>query len=98
MRKQALRKLLSVARKACREPDEPRHEPAPFGFAARVASRWSSIGNGPDWRDLLERFCWWGAGASVAVCLLACAYDATRPEPDAFDLVLNVQQADAQLP
>lgn len=85
-----LARLLTLARKAGAELTS--ELPAsPPGFAARVAARWARPdAHGPSVADLWERVCWWGAGAAVAVTVLAVSYQGGAPEPAAFDLLLAV--------
>jgi hypothetical protein len=85
MKTNALQKLLTSARKACQPP--PPADPAepPLGFATRVAALWRARQGGPRRADLWERCSWWGAGASIAICLILIVHHAVQPEPDALD-------------
>ncbi len=98
MDKQQLQKLIANARKAYAPQSAPVATAAPFGFATRIAARWSEVRKPPGHGDIWERFCWWGASVSVAVCVAAFAYQALSPEPNAFDLVLGIQASDPELP
>ena len=94
---QAIHQLIAAARKAYK-PLPPTAQEAPFGFSTRVAARWAEARKHTGRGDVWERFCWWGAGASVAVCLAAFAHQALTPEPDPFDLLLEVQAVGAEVP
>jgi hypothetical protein len=39
--------------------------------------------------DAWERLCWWGAGASVAVCFMAFVSQSLTPEPNPFDALIE---------
>jgi hypothetical protein len=41
------------------------------------------------WLDAFERLCWWGAGATVALCLVLGVLHRPPPEPDAFAPLLE---------
>lgn len=97
-RKQALGKLIIAARKAHQPQSTPTPQPAPVGFATRIAARWAEAGRRNGWADVWERLCWWGASASIAVCLLVFAQKTMTPEPSAFDLLLEVEAVDSELP
>jgi len=86
-----LRKLITAARKAQAPPLTQSDLPAPFGFSTRVAARWTVTRGRSNWAELWERLCWWGAGASVAVCLVAASYQSLAPEPNPFDVLLEAQ-------
>ena len=90
---ESLRKLIEAARKAQALPSPPESS-APFGFSTRVAARWAALPRRSGLADAWERLCWWGASASVAVCLLTFASQSLQPEPNPFDVLLEAQ-ADA---
>ena len=92
-----LRRLIAAARKA-RAPQAAPPADAPFGFATRVAARWADARGRASHGELWERFCWWGASVSVAVCLAAFTYQAVTPERNAFDLLLEIPAASQTLP
>ena len=98
MNRESLRKLIVAARKAHSPGCVPTPASAPFGFATRVAARWADARHRVSRGDLWERFCWWGASVSVAVCIAAFSYQELRPEPNAFDLILDAQALDSELP
>ena len=98
MNKQPLQELIASARKAYAPSSAPPAEAAPLGFATRIAARWSAARRHPARGDIWERFCWWGASVSVAVCVAAFAQQALSPEPNAFDLILGIQASDPELP
>lgn len=86
-----LSRLIATARKAYAPaqspPGEVRH--APFGFSTRVVARWRGAQKrepGRTWEGL----CWWGAAASVTICLLVFV-QRYQAEPTTFDLLLNVE-------
>ena len=98
----SLKSLLQLARKADRNaglqtgpsPERAGLETgatvrAPFGFSTRVAARWAAEGRKPSAADLWQRLCWWGATASLLVCLTSAIYRASLPEPTAFDVLLE---------
>jgi hypothetical protein len=62
---------------------------APFGFSTRVAARWAQSARKPGVADVWQRLCWWGATASLLVCLTSAIYRASLPEPNAFDVLLQ---------
>ena len=84
-----LRRLIQAARKAHAPPLAPSDLPAPFGFSTRVAALWVAVPRRAGWADAWERLCWWGAGASVAVCLFAFVNQSLQPEPNPFDVLLE---------
>lgn len=43
----------------------------------------------PSWAVAFERLCWWGAGATVALCLLVGVLQRPPPEPEVFELLLE---------
>lgn len=89
MNNESLRKLIQAARKAPMPTEAPPVSTAPFGFSTRVAARWAALPKRSGLADIWERLCWWGAGASVAVCLLAFAGQSLQPEPDPFDALME---------
>ena len=91
---ETLRKLIEAARKAHAPSPAPSALAAPFGFSTRVASRWAAARGKSNWAEHWERLCWWGASASVAVCLFAFVNQSLQPEPNPFDVLLEAQ-ADA---
>ena len=93
-----LRKLIAAARKAHTPSPMPSALEAPFGFATRVATRWGAARQPANRGDLWERFCWWGASVSVAVCLAAFTQHLLTPAPNAFDLMLDAPVEDAGIP
>lgn len=97
MDKQPLQKLIAAARKGYAAQSAPPTEAAPLGFSTRIAARWSAARRHPARGDILERFCWWGASVSVAVCVAAFAQQALSPEPNAFELVLEIQAPEPEL-
>ena len=97
----SLKSLLQLARKANRRtglqtgpsPERAGLETgatvrAPFGFSTRVASRWAAESR-PSIADVWQRLCWWGATASLLICLSSAVYRAALPEPNAFDVLLE---------
>ena len=84
----ALQKLIRAARKAplASVPPEPS---APFGFSTRVAALWVAGRGRSGLSDAWERLCWWGAGVSVAVCVLAFVGQSLQPEPNPFDELID---------
>ncbi|HZO86525.1 MAG TPA: hypothetical protein VFC26_14995 [Verrucomicrobiae bacterium] len=93
--KPSLQKLITAARKVRRLASAAPESEAPFGFATRVAARWAAQRRASA-ADVWQRLCWWGATASIAICLFSAVYRATLPEPNAFDLLLEqpVMEAD----
>jgi len=89
-----LRKLIRAARKVHAPTPAPSDLMAPFGFSARVAARWAAARAESNWAAHWERLCWWGASASVAVCLFTFVNQSLQPEPNPFDVLIEVQ-ADA---
>ena len=90
---ESLRKLIQAARQAPSPAPAPApappDSPGPFGFSTRVAARWAA-GQGRSGRaDVWERLCWWGASASVAVCLLAFVNQSLQPEANPFDELIE---------
>lgn len=83
-----LRKLIQAARKAHAGP-APAETPAPFGFSTRVAARWAAARGKSNWAEHWERLSWWGASASVAVCLFAFVNQSLQPEPNPFDALIE---------
>ena len=95
--KQTLQKLILAARKA-HTPQAPlATQEAPLGFSTRVAAHWAATRERSSWGDLWERLCWWGASASLAVCLLAFVNHSLQPDPNPFDVLLEAQANDADL-
>src|SRR5262245_44393913 len=90
--KNSLRKLITSARKA-HTPAPPPPSEIPFGFCSRVAARWADAPR-RSFADFWERLCWWGAGVSVAVCLVAFAAHSLQPEPNPFDVLLESEAPD----
>lgn len=97
MDNQQLQKLIASARKAYAPPTSPPDESPSLGFATRIAARWSATHRHPARGDVLERFCWWGASVSVGVCVVAFAQQALSPEPNVFELVLEIQATAPEL-
>jgi hypothetical protein len=97
MNQKPVQKLIGLARKAHQPAPAPQAESAPWGFATRVVARLAEP-NGATRASFWERWCWWGAGASVAVCLIASAQHALQPEPNAFDLALEAQAEETEIP
>jgi hypothetical protein len=87
----ALAKLVISARKARATAPPGPIENAPFGFATRVAARWAAARSVPNWADAWERVCWWGVGASLAVCFMALVGDSLQPDPNPFDGMLDAE-------
>ena len=87
---ESLQKLIKAARKAHAPPAQS-DMPAPFGFSTRVAARWVTARGLSNWTEPWERLCWWGAGASVAVCLVAAGYQSLAPEPNPLDVLMEAQ-------
>ena len=85
----SLQKLISTARKAPRRNAAALNEQAPFGFATRVAAQWAAESERANIANVWKRLCWWGATASLLVCLSSAVYRATLPEPTAFDSLLE---------
>jgi hypothetical protein len=85
---ESLRKLIETARRAPPAP-APLDSTVPFGFSTRVAARWAAGQGNARRADVWERLCWWGAGASVVVCLSAFAGQSLQPEPDPFDTLME---------
>ena len=92
-----LRKLIQAARKAHAPAPRPPEMPAPFGFSTRVAACWAAAGGKPNWAEHWERLCWWGASASVAVCLFAFVNQSLQPEPNPFDVFIEARVDAADL-
>lgn len=86
---ESLRKLIRAARKAPPRAPAPPDSPAPFGFSTRVAARWAASRGHAGLADSWERLCWWGASASVAVCLLAFVNQSLQPESNPFDALIE---------
>ena len=80
--------LLRLARRAYKSPPAPSPQASPYGFSTRVASRWAASGRA-NTVYVWQRVCWWGATASLLICLSSAVYRATLPEPTAFDLLLQ---------
>ena len=93
---ESLRKLIRAARKAQAQPI-PSDSPVPFGFSTRVAARWAAARGRSGWADAWERLSWWGAGVSVAVCLMAFVNQSLQPEPNPFDVLIEAQADAADL-
>ncbi len=89
-------RLFALARRAS-APGHPTAEKAPLGFATCVAARQATAGSEGVPGDFLERCCWWGAGISVAVCLLPFGLRPTPAEPQGFDWLLQVPPASQTL-
>lgn len=87
---ESLQKLIKATRKAHAPPVQS-DMPVPFGFSNRVAARWATACGPSNWVELWERLCWWGAGAIVAVCLVAAGYQSLAPEPNPFDVLMEAQ-------
>jgi len=90
-----LSRLIAAARKAyAPAPALPSDASlAPFGFSTRVVARWRGAQKrepGRTWEGL----CWWGAAASVMICLLVFVQQ-HQTEPTAFELLLNVEAGEA---
>ena len=98
LNRDSLDKLIVAARKALPPKSAPAPIEIPFGFATRVAARWADSPRAVRGGDLWERFCWWGAAASLVVCLGVFSYQELRPEPNVFDLVLDARALDSDLP
>jgi hypothetical protein len=94
---ESLRKLIEAARRAPAVTPIPSDSPAPLGFSTRLAARWAAERAHSGWADAWERLSWWGAGASVAVCLFAFVNQSLQPEPNPFDVLIEAQ-ADAADP
>ena len=90
-----LNKVVRLARKAYKPSAAEPLQSAPFGFSTRVAARWATESNRTDLTDLWQRLSWWGATASLLICLSAAVYRATLPEPNAFDLLLEQPASEA---
>jgi hypothetical protein len=88
---ESLRKLIQAARKAPAPAPPPADSPAPFGFSMRVASHWGMSRGPSSLADAWERLSWWGAGASVALCLLVFVGQSLRPEANPFDELMETQ-------
>lgn len=97
MSNESLRKLIQAARKAPMPTEAPPVSTAPFGFSTRVAARWAALPKRSGLADIWERLCWWGASASVAVCLTAFVSQSLQPEPNPFDVLLEAQADAADL-
>ena len=85
--KSAIDKLIQLARKAYKPVPRETPQSSPLGFSTRVAARWAESRRATT-ADLWQQLCWWGATASVLVCLSTAAYRVTVPEPNAYDLLL----------
>ena len=96
--RESLNKLIVAARKVQPPKSAPASIEIPFGFATRVAARWADSPRAVRGGDLWERFCWWGAAASVVVCLGVFSIQKLQPEPNVFDLVLDARAVDSDLP
>lgn len=96
--KQQLHKLIVTARQAYAPQSAPAATAAPFGFATRIAARWVGARRHVSRGDLWERISCWGASVSVAVCVAAFTQQMLQPEPNVFDLVLEMQAVDSELP
>jgi len=86
---ESLRKLIEAARKASAPAPEPEDPSVPFGFSTRVAARWASSRGRSSLADAWERLSWWGAGATVALCLLLFVGQLVQPEPNPFDALME---------
>ena len=82
---QSLRKLIKAARKGSTPAQEPSVSPAPFGFSTRVAAQWAAGRGRSGLADAWERLCWWGASASVALCVMAFVSQSFEQESNPFD-------------
>jgi hypothetical protein len=98
MNHKPLSHLIAAARKAYAPPSLRVLPQPPLGFSTRLAARWAQARGPMGWGDLWERLSWWGASASVAVCLVAFAHQAMAPEPNPFDLLLEVQAVEMEIP
>ena len=95
---ESLRKLIRAARQASSPTPAPSDSPVPFGFSTRVAARWATGERRVGRAEVWERLCWWGAGASVAVCLMAFASQSLQPEPDPFDALMEAPAEVLEIP
>ena len=89
--RESIRKLVVAARKAHAPQPADKLAVAPFGFATRLAAFWAAKPRRLNWTDAWERLCWWGAGASVAVCLIAFVNQSMQPDSNPFDVLLEAQ-------
>jgi hypothetical protein len=97
MRKKSLRSLINAARKAYEPAPTHLDEPAPLGFATQVAREWAGPRESIKWADLFERFGWWGAAASAAICLMAFVHGKNLSEPNPFDVLLEAESGSERL-
>jgi hypothetical protein len=86
-----LRKLIGAACKAQPLAPAPTDMTAPFGFSTRVAARWAAARGRSSPVDAWERLSWWGAGASVALCLLVFVGQSSQPDPNPFEVLIEAQ-------
>lgn len=91
LRREKLDRLYALARRAP-APLPSSSETVPHGFAERIVSRLASEDPSLSRVDLWERFCWWGAGISLAACLLTLALRPGASDLQAFDLLLQIPQ------
>lgn len=91
MKRTALQSLIRCARKAYQSSPPAAREPAPVGFAARVAARSNAVLARPRGSDLFERLARWGVAVSAAVCLITFIERKSLPEQGAFDVFLETE-------
>ncbi|MBI2929473.1 MAG: hypothetical protein HYY24_27735 [Verrucomicrobia bacterium] len=93
-----LKTLFALARHARTQPVHVAEaQAAPLGFATRVAARWGGQARRLRPADLWERLAWWGAGAAVAVCVVAMLLPRPEQELTSLDLLLATPPAEQEL-
>ena len=81
--------LLELARRGRPEPSTE----APYGFATRVAARWTRAPKPPSLADRWERLCWYGAGVSLAALVFSASLAPSASQPNAFEMLLSMPEA-----